>query len=102
MKLKEGLEAQYREYVRINSDGYSAMVVSFGENWANRMERRLETEAGGIEGMARETSREADTDGITLFMYGCAVSALAHFWIHGEDLRRVLNPALKDGHGRLA
>lgn len=28
------------------------------------------------------------TEGITGFMYGCAVSALAHFWAHGEALRR--------------
>lgn len=26
--------------------------------------------------------------GITGFMYGCAVSALAHCWKHGDELRR--------------
>lgn len=30
----------------------------------------------------------ANTDGITGFMYGCAVSGLAKFWKHGEQLRR--------------
>jgi hypothetical protein len=29
-----------------------------------------------------------DNDGITGFMYGCAVSILSKVWIHGEQLRR--------------
>lgn len=40
-----------------------------------------------IADMADTTSHEADTDGITGFMYGCAVKALAYFWEHGEELR---------------
>jgi hypothetical protein len=36
---------------------------------------------------ADRLSHEADTDGITGFMYGCAVQAIAHFWVHGEELR---------------
>jgi hypothetical protein len=38
--------------------------------------------------MAKETSHEADDEGITGFMYGCAVSILVGCWIHGEKLRR--------------
>ena len=34
--------------------------------------------------MANDTSREADTDGITGLMYGCSVSALSRFWDAGE------------------
>ncbi len=41
-----------------------------------------------IASIARETSRTADTDGITGFMFGCTVSALSQFWVHGEELRR--------------
>lgn len=33
-------------------------------------------------------SHKADVDGITGFMYGCAVQALAKFWVHGEALRK--------------
>lgn len=37
---------------------------------------------------AKEMSHLADTEGITGFMYGCAVSILSQVWVHGEELRR--------------
>lgn len=56
--------------------------------------------------IADSTSREADTEGITGFMYGCAVNALSQLWEYGEELREwhnkeynyegdgVVNPAI--------
>jgi hypothetical protein len=100
MKIIESKQAEYKEYVAKNSgDGYSKGVVDYAERWADLMEKALETWRGGNElspasvmrflvDNADKLSHEADTDGITGFMYGCAVSALAHFWIHGEELRR--------------
>ena len=88
MKIVEGKETEYADYVAKNStDGYSKAVVDYGEKWAELMEKKL---ASGkkLEEIATLTSHDADTDGITGFMYGCAVSALAHFWIHGESLRK--------------
>lgn len=38
--------------------------------------------------IAEKASDDADTDGISGFMYGCAVSMLAKCWQHGEELRR--------------
>ncbi len=37
---------------------------------------------------ADRLSREADTEGITGFMYGCAVSILSQYWEYGEYLRK--------------
>ena len=88
MKIKAGTEEKYAVYKAKNSnDGFSAGVVSYGEAWANLMETEM-AEGKTIAECAKKTSHEADTDGITGFMYGCAVSALAHFWEHGEELRR--------------
>lgn len=47
---------------------------------------------------AERCSRKADTDGITGFMYGAAVSALAHFWVYGEELRRWHNKDVQIGN----
>ena len=87
MKLIESKTDEYRAYVDKNDDPYSAAVVQYTERWASLMESAL---ASGekLEDVAAKLSHQADTDGITGFMYGCAVSALAHFWEHGEDLRR--------------
>ncbi len=88
MKVKTGMETEYEEYKRINADdAYSHAVVVYGEAWANLMEARL-TNGELVREIAKECSHTADTDGITGFMYGCAVSALAHFWEYGEELRR--------------
>lgn len=96
MKLIEGTETEYQAYKDKNTDAYGGRVVSYGEDWANLMESRM---AAGdtVEQCAEATSREADTDGITGFMYGCAVSALAHFWQHGEALRRWHNKETQIG-----
>lgn len=98
MKIKQGQETDYEKYKQVNStDPYSARVVSYGEDWANLMEKRME---GGekIAKIAKDTSREADTDGITGFMYGAAVSALAKLWEHGEALRMWHNLDTQIGH----
>lgn len=87
MKLKTGREVEYRSYVDLNSnDPYSARVVSYAEDWAVFMERLI-AKGAKLEQIAEEASRSADTDGITGFMYGCAVEALATFWEHGDALR---------------
>ena len=63
-----------------------------GRRRIERFARPKQTVSNAIEhtirSVAKDTSHEADADGITGFMYGCAVSALAHFWEHGEVLRR--------------
>lgn len=80
-------EAAWQEFKRINSDGYGGAVVTYAERWARLMQVEL---ANGktLEEMADATSHEANLDGITGFMYGCAVSTLASCWKHGETLRR--------------
>lgn len=50
--------------------------------------------------IADKTSHEADTEGITGFMYGCAVNALSQLWEYGEELRRWHNKEYNyDGDG---
>lgn len=88
MKIKAGQEEAYAEYQKINSgDPYSNRCVTYGEDWANLMEQ-LMADGHKLEDIADATSRQADTDGITGFMYGAAVSGLSRFWEHGEALRR--------------
>lgn len=39
---------------------------------------------------AEKLSNKADTEGITGFMYGCAVNILSHYWKYGEYLSEVI------------
>jgi hypothetical protein len=70
-----------------NSDGYGGGVMTFAEQWARLMQLDMANGAK-LEDIADATSSEADTEGITGFMYGCAVSILSKCWAHGETLRR--------------
>jgi hypothetical protein len=79
---------KWAEIVELNShDGYSRAVITYAERWADAMEAAI---ANGetLEQCAERTSREADKDGITYFMYGAAVGVLAESWQHGDELRR--------------
>lgn len=86
MQVIAGKEQEFKSWVETNSkDGYSKGVVDYAKRWADAME--AEIAAGkSLFDVAEPTSFSSDTDGITGYMYGAAVGALRHFWIHGEDL----------------
>lgn len=87
MTLADGRADDWREFVEKNDDPYGGGVVRYAELWARVMEARI---AAGdtVDGCARDASSVADTEGITGFMYGCAVGVLARCWVHGESLRQ--------------
>jgi len=79
--------AVWQKWKDNNSDGYGLGVLSFAARWANLMEAKM-AEGHALADIAQQCEREADTEGITGFMYGAAVSTLASCWAHGEELRR--------------
>lgn len=80
-------EVIWQDYKSKNYDGYGGGVISYAERWARLMQ--VEIAAGKkLEDVADATSHEADTDGITGFMYGAAVHNLATSWKHGDQLRK--------------
>jgi len=85
MKFKD--KALWDRGLANNTDGYGRAINSFAERWADAMEAAM---AGGetLASCAQRTSRAADTEGITGFMYGAAVVGLSACWEHGEELRR--------------
>jgi hypothetical protein len=80
-------EAGWLKFKENNKDGYGGAVVSYSERWARLMQAEMGT-GKNLEDVAEATSGEADIEGITGFMYGCAVSTLAQCWKHGDRLRR--------------
>lgn len=88
LAIVAGKEGEYAGYVAANSkDGYSRGVVDYAEYWAKLMQKEIAT-GRQVHEIADECQKPLGFLGITGFMYGCAVKALAHFWIHGEDLRK--------------
>ena len=84
MKVKD-IKA-YEEWKANNTDPYGLAIFRYAERWANMMEERI-TNGEKVEDIAKELSHKADTEGITGFMYGCAVSILSQCWKYGEELR---------------
>ncbi len=70
-----------------NQDGYGACVYRYAARWAAMMEAAMASGAT-VADCADKASHDADIEGITGFMYGCAVSVLSKVWEHGEALRR--------------
>jgi len=79
-------QKEWDDWKAKNTDPYGGRIMEFAEDWANLMEARM-VKGEKLEDIAKETSREADTDGITGFMYGAAVQSLSICWKHGEKLR---------------
>lgn len=94
LRDKEG----WLKTVEANTDPYGACAVRFAENWGRLMQARIE-KGERLEDVADECCSVANgPEGITGFMYGCAVSVLSQVWEHGETLRRWhnLKTQLKD------
>ena len=88
MKFKDAeAEAGWNLTVKNNSDPYGKAGVDFARSWADMMEAKVDAGAS-VADVAQQCSRDAYTEGITGFMYECAVSILSQVWVHGEALRR--------------
>jgi hypothetical protein len=87
MQIVTGREQERKDYETKNNDGYGSAVVRYENRWADLMEAEM---AAGkkLEDVAESASHTADSEGITGFMYGCAVQGLARFWAHGDALRK--------------
>ncbi len=84
MKIKN--RALWENVIESNKTFYGMGILSYAESWADMMEKEI-SNGKKLEDIAEKTSYDADTSGITGFMYGCAVSILAECWEHGEELR---------------
>lgn len=86
MRLRD--EDGWKKTVAANTDPYGHAGVSFAERWADLMEERMAGDVSMLPSIAKQASHDADAEGITGFMYGCAVSILSQVWEYGEALRR--------------
>lgn len=80
-------QSEWNKWIESNKDDYGSACIRYAENWANIMEQSLK-KGMTIEQCAEETSHQADTEGITGYMHGAAVSMLVQCWKHGELLRQ--------------
>lgn len=85
--LKLSDPAAWQSWVEANTDPYGSACVRYAELWGRLMQVRI-ARGENLDQCAEETSHIANTDGITGFMYGCAVGMLAKAWEYGEQLRR--------------
>lgn len=85
--LLEGKRDLWLEGLKNNPESYGRAVYRFASHWAFLMEHAIANGAT-VSDIARSACRDADNEGITGFMYGCAVSILSQCWEHGDELRR--------------
>ena len=82
-------KAKWEHWVEINSnDSYSLGVVKYARRWAKYMQHLMTKHNKTIYQIADNASHVTDIEGITGFMYGCAVAMLSECWKYGEELRR--------------
>lgn len=112
MKIKD--EKVFTEWEKKNTDSYGSCIFRYVRRWADLMEDKIQKcytfynqcPEETIMNVAEITSKEADIEGITGYMYGAAVSILAQCWEYGDTLKKwhnkqynyngdgVVNPAI--------
>ena len=92
MKILNGKEQAYKDWYDKNMDAYGHACFTFAERWAELIENAMEnSECTPMEVIIKRAdglANAADTEGITGYMYGCAVSILSQCWEYGEELRK--------------
>ncbi len=90
MEFKDDEAAKlWQQFVEVNSkDGYSKGVVTYARRWAKYMQHLMKKHNKSVIEIADNASHASDIEGITGFMYGCAVNVLAQCWKYGEELRK--------------
>lgn len=103
MKIKPEMQNDYETGVLNNQDSYGKAIYDYANRWADMLEAEIDKgrdPAEVIIELAEKTSSDADTDGITGFMYGAAVAIISDCWIFGEILRKWHNKQYDyDGNG---
>lgn len=97
----------WNNFVEANKDEYGLCAVRYAEQWAKFMQYLMEKHEGvTVDKIAEQASYAANIEGITGFIYGCAVDILSRVWKYGEELRKwhngkydyagdgVINPAI--------
>lgn len=77
----------WQSWIDANKDFYGAACCTYAERWGRMMQVAMR-EGQSVAKAAESTQFDADLEGITGFMYGCAVGMLSKAWKHGEELRR--------------
>lgn len=84
-------KALWDDWKSKQSDSYGLGIFEYAERWAGLMEKAVPADKPITHEIMQSTSHEADTDGITGFMYGAAVTTLSKTWTRGEELRILHN-----------
>ena len=91
MKIKQDMQASYDEWRANNTDPLGTSVFAFAGRWAELMEAAIGETPGDdlraiIFAQADSAAKEADTVGITGYMYGYAFEILRYCWAYGDVL----------------
>ena len=91
MQIMKGKEQAYAAWKTENSDPYGSLIFTYAERWAGMLEAAIEKSTDEpmkvIVDNADRLSHEADTEIISGFAFGCAVSALSQYWSYGNELQ---------------
>lgn len=100
MQVKD--QKAYDEYKAKNAprgssfDNYVAEILAYTERWAELMQKQVPEDKPLTREIMDSTSHEADTSGITGYMYGAAARAISTHWIRGDEFRALYNSQYGD------
>lgn len=94
--LNEQKKSEFEHGLSKNQDPYGFGCYKYGCNWAALMEERVKA-GESIAECWRDCGSEADTEGVTGFMYGMAAAMISDIWVHGEEFRRAYNTGMQVG-----
>lgn len=84
--INDEAKALWEKGLENNQDPYGLGCYRYASELATQAENEIKKGKALNAELFERVSGSADTEGITGFMYGVAISLLCHAWVHGKAL----------------
>lgn len=89
-EIAEGCEKELQSWFDCNKDDYGRRCVTYAQDWAKLMQIKIYKDIPLTRELVYDLSHEADTDGITGFMFGAAKNVLRTTWKYWSLIENLL------------
>lgn len=89
-EIADGCEEVLQSWFDRNQDDYGRRCITYAQDWAKLIQVKIREGVPLTKELVNELSHQADTDGITGFMYGASKNVLRTTWKHWNRIKNLI------------
>lgn len=89
-EIADGCEEVLQSWFDRNQDDYGRRCITYAQDWAKLIQIKIREGVPLTKELVNELSHQADTDGITDFMYIISKNVLRTTWKHWNRIKKLI------------